>query len=98
MDISGDQVKKTPKVVVVPPSSRSATHGCSRPPEAQFADPATGAPIHGKMPPKGNSGPIEATSGASKLLDPADIEDVFERQDSRMPDICEDEQKNSNSK
>ena len=59
----------------------------ARPAEAPFADPATGTPIQGKPPGQGQASLVDSETGVSKLLDPASIEDIFERQDSRMPDL-----------
>ncbi|OEH77107.1 hypothetical protein cyc_05316 [Cyclospora cayetanensis] len=64
-----------------------------RPPEAPFVDPATGAPIHGKGSHQGQVRPSEPSPPKANLLDPDNLEDTFERQESRMPCIAEQDQK-----
>ncbi|CDJ28328.1 uncharacterized protein EMH_0001090 [Eimeria mitis] len=88
MESGKDHPKNNPAVVVVPPSGR--------PPEAPFADPATGAPIQGKA--FSQTSPAKPKANPSKFLDPEEIDNVFERQESRLPDLCEEEKKGSTSK
>ncbi|KAL8427756.1 hypothetical protein Efla_004088 [Eimeria flavescens] len=82
MESGNKQEREPPKVVVVAPSTR--------PPEAPFTDPATGLLIHGKPSAQGQVQPSGKATGPTKALDPADIVDLFERKESRLPDLAEE--------
>ncbi|KAL8269293.1 hypothetical protein Esti_006783 [Eimeria stiedai] len=85
MEVGKKQEEKRPKVVVVAPSTR--------PPEAPFTDPATGTLIQGKSSPQEQVQSSAKPTGPARCLDPANLEDLFERKESRLPDLAEETDK-----
>lgn len=59
-------------------------------------DPATGTPIHGKLPKSGQATTSEPGAPVARLLDPADLDDTFERQESRLPELDEKSEQSAN--
>ncbi|KAL8431850.1 hypothetical protein ACSSS7_004979 [Eimeria intestinalis] len=83
------QEEEPPKVIVVAPSAK--------PPEAPYTDPATGILIHGKPIPQEQIQSSAKPTGPAKCLDPADLEDLFERKESRLPDLAEEADKSDHT-